>query len=1107
MWEKEVDSNIIRNFKRQRKNPKPLRQDPVATIPSRTVLALPPPLDVPPLNLSPAVAKPDLHKADIDGLEPEKDADESDEDVSKPKHTFKAWLSQTEPLQVPINDIGHMDEQCDKCDALLWRGAKSEAFRKNLRSYNSAFAFTSALCKPINRAGSRPGPVCFQIQGAFYHATGPLETAEAERPRYAQLYFYDPHMAAQYRLEANESVHLDPDKVKELSRDIYTSNPYVEKFVTAREQMRQVASDLRKIGDDHAHIRAILNPELELVVEQTADKRRYNLPTSDDVAAILPDTSASKEAWREIVLAERTASEPGKYPYRRISVDNAAYMPLAYPLMWPHGGTGYDSRMVLRGKTRKRQKITLAQYHRYYLYTRKPGELIPFAFRRLFQQYVVDCWAIAEQAALQQLRHKQNDYRKAFRTGLADAIYSRDINVAAIGRSTILPSSFTGSDRFMSRSYQDSMAIVRHFGKPTLFITFTANPNWPEIRRELLPGQTVNDRPDIGIRVFDQKRKELLNDITKHHCFGHCVAVVWTIEYQKRGLPHMHCLVFLNPKDRDRLLDPANIDRVIRAEIPGPDIDPDGRLRKVVESTMIHRPCGENNPNAPCMVNNQCSKKYPKPYCPVTEVKEDGYPIYRRRRASELPGNGVPQKYDNEWVVPYNPYLTRKYQAHINVEICASVRSVKYMNKYLYKGTDRITAHIRMGEAPTGTTQNEAWRDEIQEHLQSRFIGPFEAVYRLLNLHVHGIQPSVEPLAVHLPGQNEITYDPHASVQQLSDKLDRHRTTLEAWFEYNKAHTDGREILYQDFPTHYRWNPGVKWTRYKRDVAGKIGRIYFVHPNAGERFYLRLLLISVPGATGWADLQRVGDVQYRSFEESCRARGLLEDDRYWEMFFEESKVSASGRQLRGLFAYALGIGDVKQPVTIWEKFKEYLCDDLPKQIERFQGVPATLEGAHLDYGLYLIKGSLAKDKNWEETGLPSPVLDWAQIEGNRLIQAELDYDSVTEGQLRDETVQKLNPGQLAAYKQITDTVDNTPARAHFYLQGYGGTGKTFLYTALCHHYRSEGKIVLCVASSGIAALLLPGGRTAHSRFGIPIRICEFNEATRRIVNSPNGSET
>lgn len=85
----------------------------------------------------------------------------------------------------------------------------------------------------------------------------------------------------------------------------------------------------------------------------------------------------------------------------------------------------------------------------------------------------------------------------------------------------------------MHQMYQDAMAIVRRFGKPDLFITFTCNPKWPDIERNLLSGQTSTDRPDLVARVFHLKLKELLKDITEQNVFGKVIAFVYTIEFQK----------------------------------------------------------------------------------------------------------------------------------------------------------------------------------------------------------------------------------------------------------------------------------------------------------------------------------------------------------------------------------------------------------------------------------------------------------------------------------------------------------------------------------------------------------------------------------------------
>jgi chromosomal replication initiation ATPase DnaA len=91
--------------------------------------------------------------------------------------------------------------------------------------------------------------------------------------------------------------------------------------------------------------------------------------------------------------------------------------------------------------------------------------------------------------------------------------------------------------------------------------------------------------------------------------------------------------------------------------------------------------------------------------------------------------------------------------------------------------------------------------------------------------------------------------------------------------------------------------------------------------------------------------------------------------------------------------------------------------------------------------------------------------------------------------LAAENIPRLNQGQRAAFDEIVKAVDEQSGKT-FFLHGPGGTGKTFTYNIICYHFRSQGKIVVCVASSGIAALLLIGGRTAHSCFKIPLKIHE-----------------
>ena len=142
----------------------------------------------------------------------------------------------------------------------------------------------------------------------------------------------------------------------------------------------------------------------------------------------------------------------------------------------------------------------------------------------------------------------QDELRAECYNGLVDAMNSHLDQ--PIGRRIILPATTIGSPRYMHQRFQDSMALVRKFGKPDLFITMTCNPNWAEIKSELLPHQKPDDRPDIVVRVFHIKLHKLIDEI-KGKIFGETRAWCYVIEFQKRGLPHAHILVLLANKIQD----------------------------------------------------------------------------------------------------------------------------------------------------------------------------------------------------------------------------------------------------------------------------------------------------------------------------------------------------------------------------------------------------------------------------------------------------------------------------------------------------------------------------------------------------------------------------
>ncbi|CAN1310084.1 hypothetical protein LINPERPRIM_LOCUS27942 [Linum perenne] len=176
-----------------------------------------------------------------------------------------------------------------------------------------------------------------------------------------------------------------------------------------------------------------------------------------------------------------------------------------------------------------------------------------------------------------------------------------------------------------------------------------------------------------------------LDDMAICHYFGNPDLFI-TLEFQKRGLPHVHILVWL--ANNAKLETQEQIDQIISAQLPNPTEDPIGYAS--VTKFMIHGPCGIDNPKSPCMVDDKCKKKFPKAYNTETISDRHGYTLYKREM-TKITVNKSGKYIDNRYVVPYNRHLIIKYQAHINIEICHKGQLIKYLFKYITKGPDRQT--------------------------------------------------------------------------------------------------------------------------------------------------------------------------------------------------------------------------------------------------------------------------------------------------------------------------------------------------------------------------------------------------------------------------------
>ncbi|KAH1161826.1 hypothetical protein GYH30_000623 [Glycine max] len=656
-------------------------------------------------------------------------------------------------------------------------------------------------------------------------------------------------------------------------------------------QQAYIVSNLQKMLDENnAHAKSfrmardrlidteVHNVRLKLIAGREKDGRTYNVPSVPEVAALIAgDIDANSN--KDIIVKTQNGQ------LQRIHELHCSYLALQYPLLFPYGEDGYRSDIVhrdtLSGKKRKRNRLTMREWFAYRLQCRPNEGQTLLHSTKLFQQFVAEGYTMIESERLSYVRNNQKKLR-------VDKFYSL----------IILPSTFVGSPRYMDQLYFDGIAICSHVGFPNIFITFTCNPNWPEILRLLTPlNLTAIDKPEIISQIFKLKYEQMLSDLTKNHLLGKVIAFDF--------------------------------------------------IQKRFQATTL--------------------------------IDGDGYPVYRRRNTGRtITKNGI--IIDNRWIVPYNPKLLKKYQAHINIEWCNQSTSIKYLFKYINKGYDRVTTvmvHDDNGTVPHANTPN----DEI------KYISPCESTWRIFGFPIHGRKPSVERLQFHLPGQHSVLYQDHDDINDLLSNPGISESKFIAWMNTNQVFVEGQSLTYSEFVTKFVYNQKQRcWQLRKKGYT--TGRLQWVPPTTGELFYLRMMLTVCRGPISFENIRTVDGVEYSTYREACFAMGFSQDDREFIVAIQEAKDWGSAPYLRNLFVLLL-----------------------------------------------------------------------------------------------------LTDQQAKIYNQIIQAVNKNEG-GMFFLYGYEGTGKTFIWKTLAASLRADNKIVIMTASSSIASLLLPRGKIAHSKLKIPVPIFE-----------------
>ena len=201
--------------------------------------------------------------------------------------------------------------------------------------------------------------------------------------------------------------------------------------------------------------------------------------------------------------------------------------PMIFPVFFPNDDFGWTTNLShnMDYATNTQNRVTILEFYSKEIATGRNYFNPMFYVGKLFQQYLLFAYARYEANRMACIKNNQKTLRVESYKGLLDHInsFGRD-NSARVVSMFILPSTFVGGPHFMSKLYQDNMAMVRKFGRPDLFTTFTCNPKWKEIMSELKPFQNSPDRPDSVTCLFRLKLKEFLDDIVKRKIFGEILA-------------------------------------------------------------------------------------------------------------------------------------------------------------------------------------------------------------------------------------------------------------------------------------------------------------------------------------------------------------------------------------------------------------------------------------------------------------------------------------------------------------------------------------------------------------------------------------------------------
>ncbi|XP_074351720.1 uncharacterized protein LOC141690862 [Apium graveolens] len=289
---------------------------------------------------------------------------------------------------------------------------------------------------------------------------------------------------------------VDAEVVQGLIQMFDETNELVKKF---RQQRDRFESD------------KIFDLEITLKVSRAESGRENHVGPSDEVAGIIVGDTDDTCGYRDIVIHDKIQG------LMCASYVHPKLMALQYPILFPNGEDGFHPKIKFQKgvekTTRKRVYLSMKDYYCYSFQVREKEGMTRRLEGRLFQQYLVDVFSSIEQTRLWWLRTHQTNLRNELYRHIYDSVKKEDSDTSNVGT-----------------------------GHPDIFLTMTYNSLWDETLKmmEYLPRCEPPNCLDIISRVFKLKFEQLMGDIKKNAYFGVCVGVMYVVEFQKRGLLHVH---------------------------------------------------------------------------------------------------------------------------------------------------------------------------------------------------------------------------------------------------------------------------------------------------------------------------------------------------------------------------------------------------------------------------------------------------------------------------------------------------------------------------------------------------------------------------------------